>query len=215
MVIISPDGELSFVSFATLLTPDDRFLGEKYSIRYVASGRDLLRESKPSGNSMTVVFANPDFDSQATTPAAASSSPVALRRSIEMRDLQSIRLPALPGAAKEAAALKKRRGKDVKVFLGPKATEAKLSQVSSPRVLHLATHGFFLPEVELGTQTNPLQEPTEISKTKLKNPMYRSGLALAGAQCTLNAWSRGEVPPIENDGIVTAEEVGGLKLNGT
>ena len=60
-VIVSPDGELSFVSFATLLTPDDRFLGEKYSISYVASGRDLLRENKASGNPTTVVFANPDF----------------------------------------------------------------------------------------------------------------------------------------------------------
>jgi len=214
-VIVSPDGELSFVSFATLLTPDDRFLGEKYSIRYVASGRDLLRESKPSDNPMTVVFANPKFDSHATTPATGSSSPVALRRSIEMRNLQSIPLPALPGAAKEAAALKKRRGKDVKVFLGSKATEAELSQVSSPSVLHLATHGFFLPEIELGKQTNSLEQTGEIPKTKLENPMHRSGLALAGAKRTLEAWSRGEPPPIENDGIVTAEEVGGLKLNGT
>ena len=49
----------------------------------------------------------------------------------------------------------------------------------------------------------------------LKNPMHRSGLALAGAQATLEAWKRGEVPPTDNDGIVTAEEVGGLKLDGT
>jgi CHAT domain-containing protein len=78
-----------------------------------------------------------------------------------------------------------------------------------------ATHGFFLPELELGKQTNPLQQPSEMPKTKLENPMHRSGLALAGAQRTLKAWSAGEVPPVENDGIVTAEEVGGLKLNGT
>ena len=214
-VIISPDGELSFVSFATLLTPNDRFLGEKYSISYVASGRDLLRENKASGNPTTVVFANPDFGSTAIAQATALSSPVA-PRSLEMRDLQGMWLPALPGTAAEAAALEKRTGKGVQVFLGPNATEAELMQVSSPRVLHLATHGFFLPEVELGKQTNPLQQPSEIPKTKLENPMYRSGLALAGAQRTLKAWSgEGEVPPVENDGIVTAEEVGGLKLNGT
>jgi CHAT domain-containing protein len=64
-VIVSPDGELSFVSFATLLTPDERFLGEKYSISYVASGRDLLRENKLSDDPTTIVFANPNFDSQA------------------------------------------------------------------------------------------------------------------------------------------------------
>src|SRR6266508_4365072 len=212
-IIVSPDGELSFVSFATLLTPDDRFLCEKYSIRYVASGRDLVRENKPSGNPMTVVFANPKFDSQAITQAPGSSSAVA--RSLEMRALQSMSLPPLPGTADEAAALEKWAGKAVKVFLGSNATEAELSLVSSPRVLHLATHGFFLPEIELGKQTNPLQQPSEIPKTKLQNPMHRSCLALAGAQRTLEAWSRGEVPPIENDGIVTAEEVGGLKLNGT
>jgi CHAT domain-containing protein len=49
----------------------------------------------------------------------------------------------------------------------------------------------------------------------LKNPMHRSGLALAGAQRTLEAWAEGEVPPSDNDGIVTAEEVGGLRLKGT
>jgi tetratricopeptide (TPR) repeat protein len=226
-IIISPDGELSFVSFATLLSPDDRFLSEKYSISYVASGRDLLRESKPSGNPMTVVFANPDFGSQSIAQPTNSSSSVALR-SLEMRDLQNMSLSALPGTAAEAAALEKRAGKAAKVFLGLKATEAELRQVSSPRVLHLATHGFFLPEVELGKQNNPLlqpielgkqasalPQPSEIPKTKLVNPMHRSGLALCGAQHTLEAWSQGEVPPTENDGIVTAEEVGGLKLNGT
>jgi CHAT domain-containing protein len=45
--------------------------------------------------------------------------------------------------------------------------------------------------------------------------MHRSGLAMAGAQTTLQAWGRGEAPPTENDGIVMAEEVGGLKLDGT
>ena len=45
--------------------------------------------------------------------------------------------------------------------------------------------------------------------------MHRSGLALAGAQRTLDAWAKGEAPPSDNDGIVTAEEVGGLKLKGT
>jgi CHAT domain-containing protein len=46
--------------------------------------------------------------------------------------------------------------------------------------------------------------------------MYRSGLALAGAQHTLEAWAKSEVAPSsDNDGIVMAEEVGALKLDGT
>jgi CHAT domain-containing protein len=45
--------------------------------------------------------------------------------------------------------------------------------------------------------------------------MHRSGLALAGAQRTLDAWNRGEVPPIQNDGIVTAEDIATIDLKDT
>ena len=214
-VVISPDGELSFVSFATLVGPDDKFLAEKYSIRYVASGRDLLQQTKGSGNPQTAVYANPDFDSKAASPDSNGGSAVALR-SLEMRDFQNILFLPLPGTAAEAAALEKRAGKFAKVFLGPNATEAELRQVNSPHVLHLATHGFFLPEAELGgKELNPLEPGEEIPRANLVNPMHRSGLALAGAATTLQEWARGEVPPTENDGVVTAEEAGGLKLDGT
>ena len=108
-VIVSPDAELSFVSFATLLTPDDRFVGEKYSIRYVASGRDLLRDAKPTAGSKTTmrVFANPDFGGIAAGPRLEQTNTVALR-SVEMRDLEGISLPSLPGTEKESAKLETR-----------------------------------------------------------------------------------------------------------
>jgi tetratricopeptide (TPR) repeat protein len=217
-VIVSPDAELSFVSFATLLTPEDRFVGEKYSIRYVASGRDLLREPKPNAGPKTTmrVFANPDFGGLAAGPRFEQTNTVALR-SVEMRDLEGISLPSLPGTEKESAKLEaraKESGWQPQTYLGTKATEAELRKVNSPRILHLATHGFFLPEIDLGTPKHG-SDTAEIPKGKLVNPMHRSGLALAGAQSTLQAWAKGEVPPIENDGVVTAEEVGGLKLDGT
>ena len=212
-IIVSPDGALSFVSFATLIGSDNRFLGEKYSIRYVASGRDLLRQIKTSANQRTDVFANPDFGSPTTTPGPDRAASLALR-AIEMRDLQTIALKPLPGTAREATALKTRAGDLARLFLGANASETELRRVNSPRVLHLATHGFFLPEIELAGR-NAAGQNREIPKGKLLNPMHRSGFALAGAQTTLSAWSRGQIPPTENDGIVTAEEVGGLMLEGT
>jgi CHAT domain-containing protein len=217
-VIVSPDAELSFVSFATLLTPDDRFVGEKYSVRYVASGRDLLRQAKaPVGPKTTMrVFANPDFGGIAAAQPVDQKNVVALR-SVEMRDLQGISLPSLPGTEKEAAELEahaKKSNWQPQTYLGPNATKAELREVNSPRILHLATHGFFLPEIDLGV-SNRVVDVAEIPKVKLINPMHRSGLAMAGAQRTLQAWAKGEVPPIENDGIVTAEDVGGLKLDST
>lgn len=47
------------------------------------------------------------------------------------------------------------------------------------------------------------------------NPMQRSGLAFAGAQLTLDAWKRGEIPDTENDGILMAQEVGMMDLKDT
>jgi CHAT domain-containing protein len=133
-----------------------------------------------------------------------------------MRDLEGISLSSLPGTERESAKLEeraKKSGWQPQTYLGAKATEAELRKVNSPRILHLATHGFFLPEIDLGTPKGASN--ADIPKGKLVNPMHRSGLAMAGAQHTLQAWTKGEVPPIESDGIVTAEEVGGLKLEGT
>jgi CHAT domain-containing protein len=45
--------------------------------------------------------------------------------------------------------------------------------------------------------------------------MLRSGLALAGAQRTIDAWARGESVSADNDGIVTAEEIATLDLRNT
>jgi CHAT domain-containing protein len=240
-VILSPDGPLSFVSFATLLGTDGQFLGQKYSLGYVASGRDLLREVKPGSTSEMLVYANPDFSGQRLIAAPTTTNTALAMLEVETRDLTSVLLQPLPGAARESAALQAMaKGWDwpVKTYLGAEATEAQLRAVRAPRVLHLATHGFFLPDPEGegaaprenvrgigGTSSvggaysglNLLGEPGQRARwpVLLKNPMHRSGLALAGAQTTLEAWKRGEVPPMDNDGIVTAEEVGGLKLEGT
>lgn len=218
-VAISPDGELNFVSFATIVDSDNKFLAEQYSIRYVASGRDLLGEKKSGGNPAAIIFADPDFEGKALVPNSSQSTTSAAQvRLMEMRGLQDLLLPPLPGTASEATGLQKlieSADRKVTVFLGSTATEAELRRVDSPRILHLATHGFFLPQGELGNSPNVLGRMEDIPKGKLVNPMHRSGLALVGAQRTLRAWSRGEVPPTENDGIVTAEEVGGLKLDGT
>ena len=240
-VILSPDGELNFLSFATLLTPDNQFLGEKYSLRHVASGRDLLQKFKIAPKPVVSIYANPDFNAAngqvAVTngPAPAAGDGLAMR-SLEMRDFSNINLPPLPGTQQEGTALAtqlKQSGMETELFLGPQATEAQLRQITSPRILHLATHGFFLPDTELEQSTaNDNQRGMSVAPAggdnsmndfgggavipnAMKNPMRRSGLALAGAQQTFAAWSRGGVPPTDNDGILTAEEVGGLHLNGT
>jgi CHAT domain-containing protein len=218
-VILSPDGQLNFVSFATLLSPADEFLAQKHSVRYVASGRDLLLEQQTNPNREIAIYGHPDYRGDGSL---TNDMPLLLaKRSLREQDLEGWRFDPLPGSEDEALSLSGRArqwGLNAHLTLTDQASEARLQAVRSPYILHLATHGFFLPET--ATPTNGVllgAEPIDLlhPKVKLRNPMHRSGLALAGAQRTLEAWKRGEAPLPDNDGILTAEEVGGLKLAGT
>ncbi len=239
-VIVSPDGELNFLSFATLLTGGKgEFLGEKYRVAYVGSGRDLMASGNVAlaragkadkagnagkatrsevgggGKGAMVVFANPKMDNAETPGGAKLPGGMALAsRGPNRAAFRDARFAALPGAEVEGRDLAEHArgwGWKPELFTGVEATEARLVTVHSPRVLHLATHGFFLPPPEAG-QTNKAEASAVAARL---NPMDRSGLALAGAASTLAAWGRGEVPRTSDDGIVTAEEVSALDLHNT
>ena len=224
-IIISPDGQLNFISFATLLTKDEQFLAQTYSIQYVASGRDLLRKLKHSTAREVVLFANPDFGLVSTPMLAKadnrSSDPGSIRGG-EKRAIEDWSFESLTGTQKERDELIKKFvgwGWTPIDFTAKEATKEALLKIHSPYILHLATHGFFAKEDPIATQTEPessLNDRQRVIKSKFfKNPMHRSGLALAGAQTTIEAWQREEVPPVENDGILTAEDVSTLDLQGT
>ena len=219
-IIISPDGELNFISFATLLTKDTQFLAQTYDVQYVASGRDLLRESKPSIAREVVLFANPDFDLASTAMLAKADNGSGSIRGSERRDVEDWSFESLTGTQKESDELIKKFigwGWTPTDFTAKEATKEALLKIHSPYILHLATHGFFAKEDATATQPEAvLNERQSVTKSRFfKNPMHRSGLALAGAQATIEAWQREEVPPVENDGILTAEDVSTLDLQGT
>jgi tetratricopeptide (TPR) repeat protein/CHAT domain-containing protein len=220
-VIISPDGQLNFISFATLLTSKDHFLAEDYGIQYVSSGRDLLRDTKLAPNSQLIAFGDPDFNLNAV---AANKGKLPTAQQIAFRgktrqDLERLGLRALPGTKAECALLAEKAKQwkwPCSKFLAADATEAELRKLRSPHILHLATHGFVLDAPKEHQAGPGFASPFEMRKMRyFENPMHRAGLALAGAQTTIDAWRKGEIPPTENDGIVTAEEVSTLNLEGT
>jgi CHAT domain-containing protein/Flp pilus assembly protein TadD len=228
-VILSPDGELNFVSFATLLTPPDSdFLVQKFDLYYVASGRDLLRKPKSTEQSTMMIYALSDWNQSSVVAKTRSLVNEPLMSSVERQAYLDLTLELISGTLPEANALKQMaQSKNwmVKTFVNAEATEKPLYELEpSPRILHFATHGVFLqptPEKFVmdfmltsgGTQSQYLS-PVKF----LMNPMRRSFIALSGAQTTLNAWRVGDaekLPHPLNDGILTAEEVSSLKLENT
>jgi CHAT domain-containing protein/Tfp pilus assembly protein PilF len=211
-LFLSPDGDLNLIPFGALVDEQDRYLVENYSITYLTSGRDLLRlQVHTGGKQGAVIFANPSFDSageskQATSIATASEHG---RRSVDLRDAK---FSPLPGTAGEAAALAAVIP-EVKLFTGAQATEAALKQVSGPRILHVATHGFFLPDQFQATTESDdarglgIAPSTEKQPAHEESPLLRSGLAFAGVNQRQSG--AGE------DGVLTALEATGLDLWGT
>ncbi len=202
-ILIAPDGALNVVPFSALVDAKGDFLLKTYNFTYLTSGRDLMRlavRTKAQGGG--VMFADPAFD--ATQKAQKADGATRGRRS---SDLASLMWPPLPGTGKEADEVEKKM--KLKVFRKEQATETALKQVHGPRVLHLATHGFFLPDepppaVKDGDARAAV--PTQGAAPTQENPLLRSGLAFAGA----NKLESGN-----DDGILTAMEATGLDLWGT
>ncbi|MEZ4927366.1 MAG: CHAT domain-containing tetratricopeptide repeat protein [Saprospiraceae bacterium] len=83
----------------------------------------------------------------------------------------------------------------------------------SPRVLHVATHGFFFPDPKDNPEQNGEVDENEVGFKTSNNPLIRSGLLFAGAN---QAWKTGK--PVKkgmDNGILTAYEISHMDLSNT
>ncbi|MEP6609747.1 MAG: CHAT domain-containing protein [Burkholderiaceae bacterium] len=193
-LLISPDSSIALVPFAALSTIHGRPLILEKTVIMLSSGRDLLRRGNKkalSAASAEVVFAAPAFDFAPNAPQSHSVT------SLRSRSFDG-RWNDLPGARTEATRIAMLLKGSAEVFTGARATESAIKRVASPRVLHVATHGFFLPKVM------SLDGKIELS---IENPLLRAGLLFTGANRRVGG--DGE------DGVLTALEASSLELDGT
>ncbi|MDC0746228.1 CHAT domain-containing protein [Polyangium mundeleinium] len=201
-ILLSPDGVLNLVPFGVLVDEDGHYLVERYALTYLASGRDLLRlgTSVPSQQGPVVVAA-PDYDTaRGATPAGQAGT-----RRQRSADARGMRFSPLHFAANEGRAISTKLPGS-RYLTGVAATTDAVKALAGPRVLHIATHGFFLPDLP-GLHLSPSSDLEPLPKLDImENALLRSGIALAGA-------NRGHEE--EGDGLLTALEVSQLDLVGT
>jgi CHAT domain-containing protein/Tfp pilus assembly protein PilF len=211
-LFLAPEGQLALVPFAAL-HDGQRFLIDSLDITYLTSGKDLLPRPEDSAPTRSVVIlGDPAFDTAPSEPPpVADLRSASLERffsEIHARFAGQSWLP-LPETRKEAEAIQ-RLLPQATLLLGPDATKKALLKLSTPGILHIATHGFFLEEgsrlkgtrgvKKVGMPGGPPPRPRE--------PLLRSGLVLAGARPLSGA-------PRPEDSLVTALELAGLDLWGT
>ena len=154
----------------------------------------------------------------AALPILASARPYRGPRS-SCESFQKMRFPPLPEAEKEARRLvelwngARRDAGGVpdasRQLLGAEASEAAFKRLApGRRILHVATHGFFLGGACASALDPASRDGLAAPSGAGENPLLLSGLALAGAN------HRAAAGPEEEDGILTAEEIAALDLFG-
>ncbi|MDP3284559.1 MAG: CHAT domain-containing protein, partial [Desulfobacterales bacterium] len=222
-VFISPDGNLNLIPFEALQDPQGRYLIEDYTFNYLAAGRDIAGFGKIKEKAgRCLLMGDPDFDMSGEEKESAltrlglnrqnENQILTARRSGEMRGM---RFAPLPGTRKEIEAIAGILGPEkAETFTGKQALSEVLATRRSPRILHIATHGFFLVDQDITAFADSKDRGITTVKPlpigKFDNPLRRSGLALAGANLSLQTEN-----PDASDGLLTAEKVLGLRLGGT
>jgi CHAT domain-containing protein len=177
------------------------FLGERFRISYVSAGRELLRGASRDQCEPALVVADPNYDLSDPRRTRESSLEHAQQSATAALEPSEPERQSLRGAVFERSPWMRVEGERVAALLGvapllgDAAIVTSVTSVGSPRILHIATHGFFLAGDD---------DPA--------GSLGYSGLALAGA----NTWFGGVLPPAAaGTGLLTADEVSRWNLRGT
>lgn len=223
-IAYSPAGSLNSIAFHALPVDSLTMLMDKYqlqqytSTRQVALRTELSEIIKPGD---IVLFGDPLFtmDSvglvkQRETKVNTKDDP-ALSYITMVRGDRGAIWTSLPGTGEEVkkiGQLFEMNKTSTRSFTGIKASEDNLKVISgnSPQVLHIATHGFFLPD--RSKKQNGIAGQQGNVYSLADDPLLRSGIVLAGGNY---AWSGKK--PIEGveDGIITAYEISQMNLSNT
>ena len=229
-VLLVPDGVLQLVNFAALPVGRSGYLAERDPAFHVlTSERDVVAHAAPAraGRGLLALGA-PAFDLAAESRMPGSGLPVAddlFRGEVSAcQEFRSLRFHPLPGTAAEVDEVSRTwptpagstASQDVVRLTGAEATETAFKRLAPGRdTLHLATHAFFLGptcrpagDAERGVGGLAPATPGGSTAQAPGNPLHLSGLVLAGANRRL------ESRPGEDDGVLTAEEVAALDLEG-
>ncbi len=185
-VLIVPDGTLHLVNMASLPVGSDRFLVDEDLVFHTLNTERFLTSSHDDSPGVGVLVVGSPFYGE---PADVMSE--------ENTILGAVNFQPLPYTGTEIERVRrmwlKYAGPKVDVLEGAEATEhAFKANARGHRILHLATHGFFVPG--------------GFGRLDIHQPLAYSGLALGGA----NQW-RQSVSGAD-DGLLTAVEVSSLDL---
>ncbi len=261
-IYFSPAGRLSQFNIDAIPMDNNKVLSDKYNLVQLGSTRQLiLAQPLEIKNQTALLFGGIEYDIDSSTVLMVNNGlkteqPLASRGGINFAQIDSTLRGGswnyLPGTEKEITDLDKllqSRGIQSEVYRKFNSTEEAFKhidskKIGSPRILHIATHGYFFPNrdqsnaararvahdstTSIATQHNSVWQPgtkAVSSISKLDNaktePVFKMSdnpLIRSGLILTGGnyAWKTGK-PYKSNmeDGILTAYEISQMNLMNT
>lgn len=189
-VYLSPDGMYNQINLNTLKNPKTgEYVLDELEVHLLTNTKELLQErTGVSKKKKAMLFGRPAYKlSHDSLPPLPPQEKGTLRsaKGTDYADLQ-----ATEKEVKDIEALLQKQNWQTSLFLGTASTERNVKNCQNPTVLHLATHGFFLP-----------------NQNKNAEATLQSGLVFAG----VNNQPSSSI----DDGVLTAYEAMNLDLDST
>ena len=225
-VHFAPDGVYHKISANSLLNPSSgKFLIQETTVRMLSSTRELLRPPSATNHREAYLLGDPNYhletapadsltealDAPAPPNPELTASLNVLSHPTGIKDLHT-----LPGTEQEVdyiARLLRHHQWKTHSYLKEGAKEEVIKHLNAPRLLHIATHGYFMGDLPDNKDASAfgLHVPNAAA-----NPLLRSGLLLAGAENSLRRQRLQQADDgQQEDGILTAYEAINLNLTGT
>lgn len=195
-IYLSADGVYNQINLEAIPTSEDKYVLDNSNIVLVSNTKDIYlnaqNKNKTKAPNSASMFGNPIYYVDSSKPKKGA-------------------IKQLPGTEKEINALIElldNNGWTTSEKLEYEATENAIKSIRSPKIFHVATHGFFTPARQVAQNAASGQKEL----TALENPLLRTGILLTGAGDLLN---KTEYNYNEEDGILTAYEAMNMNLDHT
>ncbi|MBS1653182.1 MAG: CHAT domain-containing protein [Bacteroidetes bacterium] len=191
-IYLSLDGAYYQLSLNALADENGKYLIDKYNLQFVGNTKEILgvkeKEKLNTKPKTAFLIGNPFYGKN------------------KLID----QLPGAEAEVKKITQLLTSYKVNCKSLYGINATEKQVKEINSPAVLHIATHGYFLPDLSQ-VETNKVLG-IDVSAAK-ENPLLRCGLLLANCD---NVFDQNFKPsPNSENGILTAYEAMSMNLDKT
>ncbi len=203
-IYFSSEGVYNEINIESLRNANGNYVLDENNIVLVSNTKDLLNTTSSSNIQLSdraAFVGNPAFYDNNLTRTDHNNATVA----------QTVK--QLPGAEKEVYLVNeflKKKGWKTEVYLYENATEDTIKKIVSPRVLHFATHGFF---IEDNAQRDASVNTGLDEQRAIINPLLKSGLLMTHAGEIME--SKDVYDFNQESGVLTAYEAMNLDLSNT